>query len=105
MAAIMPLANTRLAAPELLEEGLEPHDVEMVYLASPVRPTHWMPLAADDMERKIAMMGAHTSQVSSGWDYKGMLTNFASEAARLARENGVECDLAEAFYVVNLVRE
>ncbi len=104
LASVMPLANTRLAAPELLEEGLEPHDVTFVYMASPVNPTHWIALSDEDMACKVAMMGAHTTQVSNGWDFKGMLTGFAQESARAAREHGIECELAESFYVVNLAR-
>lgn len=105
LAAIMPLANTLLAAPELLAEGLDPHDVAMVFLAAPTRATHWQPLAAEDMACKVAMMDAHTSQVSGGWDFKGMFATMAQETARVATENGVPCDLAEAFYVINLSRE
>lgn len=106
MAAIMPLANTRLAAPELLEEDLEPHDVSLVYIASPVEPNHWVSYGEDDMERKIAMIEAHATQVGggSGWDYRAMIKQFAQRGAEQARANGIEAEYAEAFYVVNLVR-
>ncbi len=104
MAAVMPIANTRLAAPELLAEGLEPYDVPQIYLAAAARPTLWVPLADEDMQRKIAMMGAHASQVGGGWDYKGMLRSFATEAAAQARADGVDCELAEGFVFINLAR-
>ncbi|MBC8075607.1 MAG: PIG-L family deacetylase, partial [Chloroflexales bacterium] len=105
LAAVMPIANTRLSALELLDEGLEPHDVPHIYLAAPSRPTLWVPLDEEDMERKIAMLGAHTSQVGGGWDYKGMIRNFATQAAAQARAEGVACELAEGFVFINLARE
>ena len=99
----MPLANTRLAAPELLDEGLEPHDVMQVYLASPAQPTLWVPLEQQDLDDKIASLGAHTSQMN-GWPYQSMIRQFAEQAAAQARANGVDCTLAEAFVFVNLDR-
>ena len=97
LAAIMPIANTRLAALELLEEGLEPHDVGAVYLAIPDRATLWMPLEQADMNDKIAAMRAHKSQVGD-WDASKMIHDFAQQAAaEAARAHGVECELAEAY--------
>jgi LmbE family N-acetylglucosaminyl deacetylase len=104
LAAIMPLANTRLAALELQQAGLEPHDVGSVYLASPDRATLWVPLEEADFERKIAAMRAHASQMD-GWDAAGMLRQFAVAAAQEARANGVECELAEAFVYIALRRD
>jgi len=101
LAAIMPIANTRLAALELLDQGLEPHDVTTVYLASPERATLWLPLEEADFERKIAALYAHTSQIGD-WDARGMLRQFAAAAAQEARANGVECELAEAFVLIQL---
>jgi LmbE family N-acetylglucosaminyl deacetylase len=103
LAAIMPIANTRLAALELLEEELEPHDVGAVYLAAPDRATLWMPLEEAAFERKIAAMRAHTSQIGD-WDAAGMLRQFAASAAQEARANGVECELAEPFVYIGLNR-
>ncbi|HEX5688524.1 MAG TPA: PIG-L deacetylase family protein [Roseiflexaceae bacterium] len=103
MAAAMPIANTRLAAPELLQEGLEPHDVHEVYLASAAQPTLYVPLEEQDMQRKLASMGLHTSQIG-GWDFEGMLRGFATQTAAQARKAGVECELAEAFVYINLWR-
>jgi LmbE family N-acetylglucosaminyl deacetylase len=101
LAAVMPLANTRLAALELLDEGLEPHDVSGVYLASPDRPTHWLPVDEQDFDRKIAAMRAHRSQMV-GWDAGKMLRDFAVAAAAQAREQGVACELAEAYVYIAL---
>jgi LmbE family N-acetylglucosaminyl deacetylase len=102
-AAIMPLANTRLAAPELLAEGLEPHDVTDVYLANAAQPTLFVPLEPEDFERKVAAMGAHTSQVGS-WDFAKMMRQFGEQTALAARAAGVPCELAEAYVYVNLRR-
>jgi LmbE family N-acetylglucosaminyl deacetylase len=103
LAAIMPISNTRLAALELLEEGLEPHDVGAVYLAIPDRATLWMPLEPADMEGKIAAMRAHKSQLGD-WDASKMIHDFAVQAAVEARANGVECELAESFVYIGLNR-
>ena len=103
LAAIMPIANTRLAALELLEEGLEPHDVGAVYLAIPDHATLWMPLEQADMEGKIAAMRAHKSQIGD-WDASKMIHDFARQAAQQARDNGVECELAESFVYIGLNR-
>jgi len=103
MAAIMPIANTRLAAPELLADGLEPHDVAEVYIAAPVQPTLWVPVEPQDFERQVAMMRAHASQVGS-WDFEGMLRGRASSAAGEARAHGFSGELAEGYAYVNLRR-
>lgn len=101
LAAIMPIANTRLAALELLGEGLEPHDVDTVYLAIPDRATTWVPLQQQDLDRKIAAMQAHASQIG-GWDAGAMIRQFAVASAEEARRNGVECELAEAYVKISL---
>lgn len=101
LAAVMPIANTRLAALELLDEGLEPHDVARVVLAIPEQPTSWAPLAEADLERKIAAMQAHVSQVG-GWDAASMIRQFARAGAEAARAAGVDCELAEGFVQIML---
>lgn len=102
-AAIMPLANTLLAAPELMADGLAPHDVFDVYLANAARPTLYVPLEQVDFERKAAAMGAHTSQVGS-WDFAAMMRQFGVAVAAEAQAAGVACELAEAYVYVNLRR-
>ncbi|WP_029214543.1 PIG-L deacetylase family protein [Kallotenue papyrolyticum] len=84
LAAIMPIANTRLAALELIDEGLEPHDVSEVYLSGPVNPTVWIPLSAADLERKIAALREHKSQMGD-WDPEAMVREWAAFAAQRAR--------------------
>jgi LmbE family N-acetylglucosaminyl deacetylase len=102
-AAIMPLANTRLAAPELLAEGHEPHDVSEVYLAISARPTLYAPIEPVDFERKVAAMRAHASQVG-GWAFEPMMREFAEGIGREARAAGLPYDMAEGYVYVNLRR-
>ncbi|HEX6290095.1 MAG TPA: PIG-L family deacetylase [Herpetosiphonaceae bacterium] len=101
LAAIMPTANTRLSALELLEEGLEPHDVSEVYLSVPVTPTVWVPLTQADIERKIDSLRAHASQMGD-WNPEPMVREWAMHAAQEARERGIDCEFAESFAYVRL---
>jgi LmbE family N-acetylglucosaminyl deacetylase len=105
LAAIMPLANTLLAAPELRAEGLEPHDVRQVYLAAPAEPTHYVPLDPEDLEQKIAAMGAHASQVAQFPGFAQLLRQMARDTAPQARAAGVACDAAEGYVYINLNRD
>ena len=97
----MPTANTLLSAPELNAEGLEPHDVSEVYLSVAVNATAWVPLTTQDLERKITALRAHTSQMGD-WNPEEMVRQWAAEAAKQAREHGIECEFAEAFAYVRL---
>lgn len=101
LAAIMPTANTLLAAPELLAEGLEPHDVSLVYISSWGNATVWAPLTEEDLAAKIAALRAHHSQLAT-WDPADGMREWAMSAATAAREHGVECDLAEGFIRITL---
>lgn len=101
LGAIMPLANTLLAAPTLAGEGFAPHDVSAVYLFDPLAPTGWMPLTLRDAERKIAALQAHASQLA-GWDAAAAAYASMRQHARAARAGGVRCSLAEAFSCVQL---
>jgi LmbE family N-acetylglucosaminyl deacetylase len=101
LAAIMPMANTRLSAPELLAEGWEPHDVREVYFAAPVTPAVWMPLSWAELERKLEALRAHASQLGDS-DPAETVRAWTMEAAGQAREHGVDCEFAEAFAYVQL---
>jgi len=105
LAAIMPLANTLLAAPELRAEGLEPHDVREVFLAVPAEPTRFVPLEPEDMERKVAAMGAHRSQVAQFPGFERLLRQMAEETAASARAAGVVCAVAESYVHIALGRD
>ncbi len=101
LAAIMPTANTRLSALELLEEGLEPHDVSEVYLSHPVTPTIFVPVTEDDIRRQCQALMAHASQMAD-WKPEEMIREWSRKTAEKAREHGIECDFAEAFAYVRL---
>ena len=101
LAAIMPTANTRLAAIDLLKEGLAPHDVDEVYLTTPTTPTVWMPLTAAELDRKLQALGQHTSQLEN-WHAEQIARRWAMLTASEARANGIPCDYAEAFTYIRL---
>ena len=101
LAAIMPTANTLLSAPELNAEGLEPHDVSEVYLSVAMNPTVWVPLTDDDLNRKMASLREHKSQMGD-WDPEQMVREWAAEAGKQAREHGIQCEYAEGFALVQL---
>lgn len=103
LAAIMPTANTLLAAPELLAEGLEPHDVSEVYLSSFGNGTSWIPLTEEDLRRKVAGLREHHSQLGD-WDAESMVRDWSKRTAEKAREAGIDCELAESFIRITLRR-
>lgn len=96
LGAIMPLANTLLAAPALAEEGLEPHDVGEVFLFEAAAPTHWMALSQEDLARKVAALRAHASQLRL-WDGERCLRERAQATALAGRAHGLRARFAEAF--------
>ncbi len=102
LAAIMPTANTLLAALDLLEEGLQPHDVREVYLSAPVTATVWIPLTERDLERKLESLRAHRSQLGDWPRAEEVVREWAAQAAEEARAHGVECEFAERFAYIRL---
>lgn len=60
--AVFPSAVTRFVFPELLEQGLEPHRVQEVYMSSSPEPDTGVDIT-ETMELKIAALKAHRSQV------------------------------------------
>lgn len=60
--AIFPAARNPLYFPELLQEGLEPHRVREVYLATTEHANHWVDIT-DTFDRKLAALRCHTSQI------------------------------------------
>jgi LmbE family N-acetylglucosaminyl deacetylase len=92
--AVYPDARNPFAHPELLEEGLEPHTVEELWLmASPASN-----LAVDvsaTFDRKIDALVRHRSQVK---DADGVATRMRGAAEGAARESGMAHGaLAELF--------
>jgi LmbE family N-acetylglucosaminyl deacetylase len=95
MPAIMPVAGTRLAFPELAAEGLEPHDVRELYLSGTATPDRWVEITGF-VETKLAALRAHKSQLRD-WDPTESVTTRAKENAATARRSGHEMEYAEAF--------
>lgn len=60
--AIFPAAGNPLYFPELLREGLEPHHVQEVYLATTEHANHWVDIT-DTFDRKLAALRCHASQI------------------------------------------
>lgn len=95
LAAIMPVAGTRLAFPELAAEGLAPHEVGEVYITGTDQPDRWVDIGAS-LETKIAALRAHASQLKD-WDPAESMTSWAREHGATARKHGHEMEFAEGY--------
>jgi LmbE family N-acetylglucosaminyl deacetylase len=93
--AIIPVAGTRLAFPELAAEGLEPWEVKEVYIAGGSPPDRWVDIAGF-LDRKIAALRAHKSQMRD-WDPGERVEEWAKATAEEARKHGHDMELCEAF--------
>jgi LmbE family N-acetylglucosaminyl deacetylase len=96
LAAVFPSARDRLTFPELLAEGLEPHNVAEVYLASTNKPNCWIDISSV-VEKKIEAMRLHASQVGDG---ERVATMLRLRAADEGRSHGLAS--AEAYHVINM---
>lgn len=100
LAAIYPAARDRLTFPELLAEGLEPHKVADVYIASGQQHTNFFVDIGAHLETKFASLAAHASQMGD-WDFRPMLTTWARDTAADARfkrfPGADDWEFAEAF--------
>lgn len=79
LAAVFPSARDRLTFPELLLEGLEPHKVTEVYIFGTGVADLWVDIS-DGIEKKIAALKAHASQIRD-WDPTEMMREWARETA------------------------
>ena len=97
--AVYPDARNRWAHTELLDEGLEPHVVEEVWLTAGVpRPTHYIDVT-DAVDRKIKALMSHRSQMADPTGTEAMVRAWlATTAAAAGLANG---RFAEAVRVVN----
>ena len=78
--AVFPSAGTRLIFPELLDVGLEPHEVHQVYIHGAEHPDTYIEIS-DVLDVKLAALRAHKSQMGE-WDPKEMITQWAREQGR-----------------------
>jgi len=97
--AIAPAAAMPLVFVELREEGLEPHRVKEVLVASTPDPDIWIE-TTDTIGLKIEALRQHASQFPDGWDPSEMVRKWASESGAQ-----VGVSYAETFRRIILVRE
>jgi LmbE family N-acetylglucosaminyl deacetylase len=93
--AIIPVAGTRLAFPELAAEGLAPWEVQEVYISGTTTPDRWVEISGT-IEKKVAALRAHKSQMRD-WDPAERVTQGARNIANDARAHGHDLEMAEAF--------
>jgi len=86
--AVFPSAGTRLIFPELLGEGLEPHEVRQVYIHGAERPDTYVDIA-ETLDVKVAALRAHKSQMGE-WDPAEMLTRWAAEQGQRRKLKAAE---------------
>lgn len=92
--AVFPSSETRPIFPELLDEGLEPHRVQKVYLNLSMQPTLYVDVSAT-WQRKVEALLCHKSQV--GQDVADMIREWDMRQGEAA---GVE--LAESYRVITI---
>jgi LmbE family N-acetylglucosaminyl deacetylase len=97
--AVAPAVAMPLAFVELREEGLEPHRVREVLVATTMDPDTWIDIT-DTIGLKIEALRQHASQFPDGWDPSEMIREWATESG-----GKVGVPYAEAFRRFVLVRE
>lgn len=105
LAAIFPSARDRLTFPELLGEGLEPHKVREVYVASGAEHVDHFVDTTDFLDKKFEALKAHKSQLGD-WEFRDMLNRWGRDTAALARirsfPGAQEMEYAEGFKYIDL---
>jgi LmbE family N-acetylglucosaminyl deacetylase len=100
LAAAFPAAREFLAFPDLLAEGLEPHKVMEVWLTGTLQPNEWIDIA-ETLDRKIAAMLHHVSQVGDGAEATAAIR---ARAAAIGAQAPVPLAAAEVFRVIHMRR-
>lgn len=90
LAAVYPAAEMRWTFPELLEEGLEPHQVLDVYLYGTQEPDYFVDIGPT-IEAKVHALSAHASQVGT-IPIERLIRRWAKEVAQ-----GLELEYAEGL--------
>jgi LmbE family N-acetylglucosaminyl deacetylase len=93
--AVFPSAGTRFIFPELLAEGLEPHEVKKIFIHGAEKGETYVDITAT-LETKIAALKEHQSQLGD-WNPTEMIREWAHAGAA---EHGLE--YAESFRVMIL---
>lgn len=97
--AVAPAAAMPLSFAELRDEGLEPHRVREVLVATSSNPDLWVEITST-INLKIEALRRHTSQFTSDWDPADMLREWAAEDGKKAKVK-----YAESFKRIVLERE
>jgi LmbE family N-acetylglucosaminyl deacetylase len=96
--AVFPAAGTRFIFPELLDEGLEPHQVSRILIHGSETPDAWIDIS-DWLESKVCALLQHASQLGT-WDPHERMREWAREQGK---DHSLE--FAEAFRVMVLREE
>ncbi len=96
--AVFPSAGTRLIFPELLSEGLEPHEVSRIFIHGSEKPDTFIDISTT-LDAKVSALKEHRSQIHD-WDPGEMMREWAKEEGK---ERGLEA--AEAFRQMVLKEE
>ena len=89
--AIIPGSDTRLVFPELLEEGLDPHEVKEIYLTGSNDPDVFVDIS-ETIDLKIAALREHKSQVGDWGELEDTIKQRAAEMGKAG-----ELPFAEGF--------
>ena len=81
--AVFPLARDYLTFPELISEGLEPHKVKTLLLTNFDRQNFYVDISKT-MEKKIAALKAHASQISDIESVRVWIGEWAAKAGAKA---------------------
>ena len=89
---VFPYARDRMAFPEHIAEGLEPHNVREVYLWGSPNPDTFLDVT-DTFDAKLDALSRHRSQVGQGWELREVRarTRYAEMGKRIG------ATYAEAF--------
>lgn len=101
LAAVYPSARDTRMFPELLNEGLQPHKVQQVFMVGSSNPTRWVDVRST-IDDKIAAMLEHQSQVKDRDSIASRFRAMAQAAGAAAKPAPLE--MAEAFGFIALQR-
>jgi len=94
--AVFPSAETRLVFPELLDEGLEPHKVQAVFIHGSESPDTFIDIS-EVLSVKLAALKEHRTQMGT-WDPTEMITDWAGMQGAPR-----ELEAAESFRLMRLL--
>jgi LmbE family N-acetylglucosaminyl deacetylase len=96
--AVFPSAGTRMIFPDLLDEGLPPHNVKRLYIHGNEQPDTWIDIA-DTLDVKIQALKKHVSQGDTH-DVESWMHEWAEEEGK---QKGIK--YSESYRVMILQRE